>query len=144
MKKLLEVGLLLIVFFSIVDMSLCDEKKAGKLKEYSVEPAVVEMSGVIVSKKVWGPPDYGEKPNSKKVTIYLLKLDEPVDVKGNKADEISTMDFKGVTEVQIFDSKVRVKKFLNKKVVVKGTLHEKSAGAEYTDVLINVKSVKTL
>ena len=131
----------LMMHFLFYSHAYCGELKE-KAKEYSVEPVKVQLSGVIVPRKVWGCPDCAEQPEKhEKVTVYFFILSRPIDVKGNKNDEISSMDFKNVRELEIFDTHTPLEKYLNKRVVLKGTLHEKSAGVEYTDVLFDVESV---
>jgi hypothetical protein len=45
------------------------------------EPAVVKLSGILVMDAYYGPPNYGEEPETDPIEQnWTLKLDQPVDV----------------------------------------------------------------
>lgn len=128
----------ILIFFGLFSIGNSDETT----NEYKCLPAIVELSGVLAVERVDGPPDYGEDPKAPKVDIYVLKLLKPINVKGDLKDLGNSMDFDEVKEIQIFNSDVKFKKYLKKKVTVKASLFERSAGAEYTDVLMTLHSIK--
>jgi hypothetical protein len=118
-----------------------DSPDVAKGPWYSYEPTVVNLAGVLVEKTVYGPPGYGETPEKdKKMNIIFFELANPINLKADPADLRDMDDRTGVTEIQIdtSDSKARLKKFLNQKVTLRGTLYEATSGDEFTSVLMLV------
>jgi hypothetical protein len=129
----------LIFFFSLSCYG--DSPDVAKGAWYSYEPSVVNLAGVLVEKWVYGPPGYGETPQKdKKIKIIFFELTNPINLKADPADLRDADDRTSVTEIQIntSDSMTRLKKFLNKKVTLRGTLYEATSSAEFTSVLMLV------
>jgi hypothetical protein len=108
---------------------------------YSYEPSVVNLAGVLMEKLVYGPPGYGETPQKdRKINIVFFELTNPINLKADPADLRDMDDRTGVTEIQIdtSDSKAPLKKFLNKKVTLRGVLYEATSGTEFSSVLMTV------
>jgi hypothetical protein len=111
----------------------------------SYEPTVVSLEGELISRTEYGPPNYGETPNlDKKSLIYLIKLKNAINVKGDPEDEVNRTDFKGLKELQIvdLDGNYNYQQFMHKTVVIKGTLSEAVTGHQYTNVIFIVDEIK--
>ena len=116
-----------------------------KRKVLNYEPANVTLTGVVVSKTYYGPPDYGESPKTdSRESQYVLILDSAVDVVGDQSEPTTELGVKRVTLV-VNDFKAHpVENLLGTRVEVQGTLFHASTGHHHTKVLINVTSIKKL
>jgi len=124
-------------------------KPQQKTTGYRYEPAVSIISGTLIHKMVYGPPNYGETPNiDEKNYIYILKLDQPVNVyaDANQPDpEIADHTLLNQTEIQTFSNIDRVhkdlKKYLNKKIKLQGVLFTGRTGGQYTPIQYQVNKI---
>lgn len=116
-----------------------------KRKVLNYEPANVTLTGVVVSKTYYGPPDYGESPKTdSRESQYVLILDSAVDVVGDQSEPTTELGVKRVTLV-VNDFKAHpVENLLGTRVEVQGTLFHASTGHHHTKVLINVTSIRQL
>ena len=93
----------------------------AETKALHYPPGGVTLRGKLVSKTFYGPPNYGENPESDtKKSQYILILDSPVEVIGDKSD-FYHMTEKGVKEVTVvvLDFKAHpTEVFVGKKVEV--------------------------
>ena len=115
---------------------------AAKADWYEYEPAVVELEGTLVVKTFFGPPNYGEDPETdEKQETRILSLDKPINMRSkDENDPVLGPTESDVRELQlVFDGKLR--KRAGKKVVVKGTLFHAHTGHHHTDVLLAVESI---
>ena len=119
-------------------------KKARKEIWYEYEPSDVTLIGELIIKEAYGPPNYGEDPkHDKKIAYFVIKLDKPINVKGNPQNELNVDSIKGIKEIQLEPMyEINWKELLGKKVIISGKLHEKIFGSDYTDVLIVVNKIK--
>ena len=109
---------------------------------YEYEPAVVELEGTLVIKTFFGPPNYGEDPETdEKEETRILSLDKPINIRSkDENDPVLGPTESDVREVQlVFDGKLR--KWVGKKLIVKGTLFHAHTGHHHTDVLLAVESI---
>jgi hypothetical protein len=116
-----------------------DNVKADWL-EY--EPAVVELEGKLIIKTFFGPPNFGEEPETDfKEETRILSLDRPVNVRSrDETDSVLGPPIKNVRELQlVFDGPL--KQWVGKKLGVKGSLFHAHTGHHHTDVLLNVESI---
>lgn len=117
---------------------------------YHYEPAVVLLKGILLIKSAYGPPGYGEDPRTdEKVKYIVLKLDNPINVKGDLDQNSINLDtFRNISEIQLvlFSDQMRkdISGKINKKVLIKGTLFEKHTGHHYTDVLMIVQQIELI
>jgi hypothetical protein len=113
---------------------------------YPYEPKVVKLTGTVVNVQAHGAPGFGEDAkHDQKVTYYLLKLNKPINVKGNPDSDTNVDDFENVKEMEIeLDTDDSLRTFLNKNVVIEGTLSQRLQGTEITDVLIGIDSIKKI
>ena len=105
------------------------------------EPAVVKLSGILVMDAYYGPPNYGEEPETDEIEqSWELKLDRPVDVIEDPRSDINTEPVVDVWRVQLVNaSKVKLGAHLGKRVMLEGTLFHAHTGRHYSMILLNVK-----
>jgi len=147
----LLLGLSAVIIFKIsIKISYSKENKSvltntKNCRFYKYEPEVVNLEGVIKISTNFGPPNYGETPEiDKKVTIYILELNSPINVLGDPNDELNLSSFTNISNIQIalYKYKNDIKNKINKKVIIKGTLFQGVTGHHYTDILITVHEIK--
>jgi hypothetical protein len=109
------------------------------------EPKVEQLTGTVKMERHYGPPNYGENPQTDSVLIVpVLVLDAPVTVQGSPAASgLDTTTYPHVTKMQLVFSKpgTPVKAFNGEKVTVTGKLFEKVTGGDFTDVLVMVEGI---
>ena len=139
--------LILIIFF--LSIATCgahlgetDQKTQEKWLSY--QPTIVELKGTLIIKTYYGPPNYGENPDTDaKEALPVLILNTPVNVWGNpnpKA-EFDRKPAEDVREVQLVLAMPH-KQFIGKALLVRGTLFHAFTGHHHTEVLMDVRSIK--
>ena len=110
------------------------------------EPNVVELRGQLVRVMKFGPPNYGENPQSDaKYYIPILVLPTPIRVAADQASSINRHALTNVTFVQLLlqgEDLAQYPKFGNQPIAVTGTLFRAHTGHHYTDLLMNVKKMR--
>jgi len=109
------------------------------------EPTVVELRGTVALEEHFGPPCYGESPQTDSVElIAVILLDEPVSVEGDADPQslngTSYMDVRRLQLVRPY-SDPPFSPYAGKHVVVSGTLYEGFTGHHHSDVLIHVQGI---
>ncbi|MBI9011793.1 MAG: DUF4431 domain-containing protein [Clostridiales bacterium] len=99
------------------------------LELYFLESCQIELSGRLTTEIFYGPPNYGENPETdEKEYPYVLMLDKPI-----KSGELE------VTMMQVVPHNTHsVQNSLNKHVKVEGTLFFAITGHHHTPILINM------
>jgi hypothetical protein len=135
--------LTLITFFAFVVTG--GFAQTSQEKEWvSYQPTVVELTGTLSVKTYYGPPNYGENPDTDaKEALPILILSKPINVRGNP-DPKAAFDRKSVEDVQEIQLVLTAphKEFIGKTVLVKGALFHAFTGHHHTDVLMDVRSIK--
>ena len=135
----------IILFVFVVVRGTCETTTLTQEKEWlSYQPAVVELRGTLTLKTYYGPPNYGENPDTDaKEVLPVLILKEPVKVRGNPQapDDFDRRSVENIKEVQLVLT-VPYKEFTGKTVLVEGTLFHGFTGHHHTDVLMDVRSIK--
>ena len=111
-------------------------------KQLHYEPEKVSITGTIVSRTFFGPPNYGENPKTdSKESQYILVLDTPIDVVGDNKYNEAERGVKQITLV-VHDFKATpVRPWLGKRVTIEGTLFHAITGHHHTKVLIEVSTI---
>ena len=66
------------------------------------EPAKVELQGRLTIEQKYGPPGYGENPDTDQgVQIPVLLLSAPIDVQGDPQSDLNQETVRGVQRVQL-------------------------------------------
>lgn len=114
---------------------------AGTCVKY--EPAVISLTGIVLPKQFYGPPNYGEDPaHDEKGIAAILKLDEPVHVCGTRDNEANPAAAEAVSQMQmVFHTAPYGRQWNGKYVVVTGTLFPAITGHHHTSVLIDVSQI---
>lgn len=108
------------------------------------EPTVVELKGKLITKMFYGPPNYGENPDTdSKEEFAILVLRKPVNVHGipDSYSGYERMSVNHVREMQLVLRKQH-KDLIGKEVTVKGTIFHANTGHHHTAVLMDVQSIK--
>ncbi len=107
------------------------------------EPAKVELKGRLTIEQRYGPPNYGENPDTdQKVQIPVLLLSEPVDVQGDPQSDLDRETVRGVQRVQLVFRNTSYRRLVGKNITVKGTFFRALTGHHYTDVVMDVLNVR--
>jgi hypothetical protein len=110
----------------------------------SYEPEVVEIEGRLMVQRKYGPPNFGENPRTdSKVRVPLLVLSEVVNIRGDPRDAVNS-EVRAVRRIQLVFFDTSYKKFIGKRVLVKGTLFHANTGGHYTDVVMSVRSISSI
>lgn len=99
------------------------------------------VTGRLVYRTFYGPPNYGETPKTdSRETQAILLLDSPIDVIANANDGISETE-RGVRAITLVSDR-SLKSFAGKRVTVQGALFHAHTGHHHTKVLLTVAAVK--
>lgn len=119
------------------------EEQASEKKEWvDYWPAVVELKGKLVIKTFFGPPNFGENPETDvKERSWILSFEKPIYVRAKtETDPILGPSVEDIRELQLVLPKPH-RELIGKKVIVKGTLFHAHTGHHHTDVLMDVQLI---
>lgn len=106
----------------------------------------VELSGVLFSEDHWGPPTFGESPESdKKFTAWFVKLDKTIHVKYENEEKMTERVETDVVQIYLLDSDIGDKalRSLNKMhVMVKGKLANIISPSDVGRVILNAVEIE--
>lgn len=112
----------------------------------SYEPASVQLQGTLKLVSKYGPPNFGENPETdEKVQVPILELREPVSVRADPSSNLNDESAEGVTEVQLVFSLKGTPAYsdlVNQNVAVTGTLYHAHTAQHYTTVLMTVETIR--
>ena len=116
-----------------------------KSEKYKFEPSVSVVEGKLIRRMYYGPPNYGENPDTDaKQYPFILQLDDPIDVIAQEGDIHNSNIFE-VTEIQVVpmnkEQTELVEQYINKRITIQGTLFGAIFGGHHTDVLIEVEKI---
>lgn len=119
-----------------------EARESDKKEWLDYWPAVVELKGKLSIKTFFGPPNFGEDPETdSKERSWILSLDKPINVRAKtETDPILGPSVEDVRELQLVLREPR-RELIGKKVIVKGTLFHAITGHHHTDVLMDVQSI---
>jgi hypothetical protein len=151
-RRILVGVTLLVLFMGCRTDCFAQQKAAVKTIHkliYRYDTPGIHLEGRLVSRKVYGPPGYGETPaEDARNTILILKLSHAITVKplpDAKAKNSSSLGTAAnIHEVQLFVYRIdtaEVHKSIGKIVVVVGTLHEAVAPSQYTKVSLDLDTL---
>ena len=112
----------------------------SKCLEYG--PAIVTLTGTIMSQMQYGPPNYGEDPaHDAKEAYWYLQLDDPICVNGKKDNSEEMEGEKNVRKVQIvyLNGYPQGDNWINHRASITGTLFHAVTGHHHTNVLIEAR-----
>ena len=134
-------SLILILVFSLCTTDV----RAQEQPWLSYYPSVARLNGKLTKVLKYGPPTYGESPETdKKMEVPILILRTPVRIKGNATSTINNEQITNVSFVQIIfppELQTNYANYLEQDVVLAGTLTRGYRGEHFTDVVMTVKAV---
>ena len=134
--------LILVLFLLHMPNGICAPEIIIEAKQ--AESAVIQLRGTLELKTFYGPPNFGEEPDTDaKETYYFLNLDRPMDVR-----ETSGKAFRHVKSLQIVYADGRITSIAGidttKKVFVTGKLFLAETGHHHSDVLILAEKISNV
>ena len=134
---------LLVTFTMMIVFSACTNHT--KVEEYYFEPSISVIEGQLITRMYYGPPNYGENPDTdSKQYPFILELDKPINVIAEDDDEFNSDIFE-VTEIQVVTTSKEqtelLELYINKSVLIEGTLFEAIFGGHHKEVLIQLEKV---
>ena len=118
-----------------------DERESTQKEWMGYEPEIVELEGKLVVKTYFGPPNFGENPESdSKEKEWILSLDKPINVRGRTEAVYENTPVEDVREMELVLLGSH-KDLIGKRVVLRGTLFHANTGHHHTDVLMDVQSI---
>lgn len=121
-------------------LSFANSARASSNSVYHYEPAKSELAGVVQTEEHYGPPNYGENPETDRIEkIYVLILVSPISVVTND-DVFNAASFDNVSRIQLASRNVKLPPLTGKTVHLTGGLFTGYTGHHYTDVLMMVES----
>jgi hypothetical protein len=130
---------------AIFTLSLVCQGSQAEDEWLSYEPASVELKGTLRITEEFGPPNFGENPESDlKLEIPVLDLASPINVRADPNSDINDKSFKGVKRLQlVFPIGARnSKELVGRQVVVVGSLLQAHTAHHYTKVLFTVDEIR--
>ena len=107
------------------------------------EPSEVSLEGRLVVENKFGPPNWGENPDTDmKLHVPMLILSRPLNVRRDPNSDVNDETFTGVQKVQL-QIRSDYQKLVGKEVVATGSLYAGQTGWHFTDVLMSVKSIRS-
>lgn len=113
----------------------------------SYGPSVVELRGRLTIVKKFGPPNFGESPQTdQKLEVPLLSLATAVDLCPDPRDSAETETIHGVKEIQLnFEQSSSIPTtLLNMNVEVAGTLYPAVSGYHFYPAVLRVSRIALL
>jgi uncharacterized protein DUF4431 len=111
----------------------------------SYYPSVSRLQGKLTKVFKYGKPTYGDNPEKdEKVEVPILIVQTPVRVRARTSSSVNNESLTNVSFVQlIFPPEVGANyaKYLDKDIVVAGTLARGNKGDHFTEVIMTVKAV---
>ena len=116
----------------------------AKRKELHYWPEEITLTGRVVYRTFYGPPNYGENPKTdSRESQYILILDSAVDVvAGSDPTDQTERSVRRMTLVVHDFAAHPVRPLLGRRVLIEGTLFHAITGHHHTRVLITVSSIK--
>ena len=113
-------------------------------KEYSYEPSVSVITGIIKVKTFFGPPGYGESPETDaKEKVFILELTNLINLVEDKDDNTFNLAQSNISEVQLTStSDITFTDYIGKNVRLTGGFFAAHTGHHFTDVLMDVAQIK--
>jgi hypothetical protein len=135
----------------VTDKNLAKKKQiknaAADQLDFLYEPSVSVISGIIKTESFFGPPGYGENPQTdSREDKLILSLDNSINVI-SYAEEIEEGEYNttkyNISKVQLLStSGVELSNYDNKKVYLTGTFFGSNTGHHHTAVLMDVNKVE--
>lgn len=129
------------LFILMITLAASFPAVAASCLHYSGD--VVTLTGKVKLRTFFGPPNYGETPDTdSRETQAILLLGKPICVEANSKDnENAEQDQREVTLVPL--GKENLKDYEGMQIMVQGTLYHAFNGHHHTPVLIEIKHIES-
>jgi hypothetical protein len=110
-------------------------------------PKVVSLHGKMLRVVKYGPPNYGKNPESDaKYDIPIILLNAPIMVDEDPVDPRNKVALMNVSFVQLILHSMPSEywRYANQDIVVTGTLFRAETGHHYTDVVMDVETIRAV
>jgi len=144
MKSLKEIVVGIAVICLLVFISDAAPQGQPGQEWLSYYPSVSRLYGKLIKVTKYGKPSYGENPEKdEKVEVLILILQTPVRIKARSSSSVNNESLTNVSFVQlIFPPEVGdYSKYLEKDILVAGTLVRGHTGDHFTDAVMTVKAI---
>jgi len=124
---------------SITDRNL----QQNSIQTFSFE-GIHQIRGIIKSVQFYGPPGFGEFPEDKPSTAYIIKLYKPIMVVNNTGDELNETTITDKIQLVLSPNLWEIIKAIKDKnipVIVSGEFFSAHTAHHIRKLLINVKSI---
>ena len=103
-------------------------------------PNEVELRGRLRATEQYGPPNYGENPESdQRLRVLVLTLDKPIDTCADSSSEINNEAVTGVGTVQILVVPgLNLEPLIGQLVTLRGVLSRAVLARHFTPVVFTV------
>ncbi len=129
------------LLIAVAALTFANSARASSNLVYHYEPAKSELAGVVEAEEHYGPPTYGENPDTDRVEkIYVLILASPISVVANGEDVFDAASFDNVSRIQLTSRGVKLSPLVGRIVHLAGEIFQGYTGHHYTDVLMTVES----
>lgn len=134
-----------LVFIGILFTVSETNPQQNQLQDWlSYYPAVSRLEGKLVKITKYGKPSYGENPETdEKVEVCFMILPVPARVKARSTSSVNNESITNLSFVQlIFPPEIGdYAKYLDKQIVVAGTLVRGYKGDHFADMVMTVKAI---
>lgn len=110
----------------------------------SFEPEIVVLEGQLEQEQFYGPPNYGENPETDEIEMALIvTLAEPISVRGDGRGQPGYEDVTDVTRVQLVCARSGIDcwSLTGRRVRITGMLFTAATGHHRTKILITVRDI---
>lgn len=112
---------------------------------YTCESETVTLTGLLVTERAYGPPNYGENPETDKKEYFpVFKLSDPISIKAESKDELNGEPLRGIKEIQLVIQAQDGFDLKNRNVEVKGKLFHSITGHHHKKVLLDVEKIRAI
>lgn len=128
-----------LALLALVAQSMCSACAAGaQCLPYS--PHEVELRGRVATSERFGPPNYGENPESDaRLQILVLHLDHPISTCADSASEVNSEAIEGVREIQLLVVPgIDLHPLVGQRVVLRGVLARSVLARHFTPIVFTV------
>lgn len=127
---------------------ITDKQLENKVETHFYEPLTSKLSGVIKVENHFGPPNYGEEPQTDlKLQSYMLHMDKPIRVELNPETTSYTEFIDPVENIMVIQLNpahgIKLAQHVNKKVFLTGTLFKSHTGYHISEVVMQVEKIST-
>jgi hypothetical protein len=139
---------------AIVTIALANTARADTSKCLKYTPEVTTLTGTLLTRKFYGPPNYGEDPKTDELdTFYFLKLTQPIctSAEGHENDDSPNAESEiNVSKIQLYLYEATKTKYpkdrdllkaVGQKFTMTGTLGHAAYAHDHTPVIMDVKSM---